>query len=116
MSSMIGRYLREDKTCRLCDGRGEILAPVWELYFIGHKYNDAIDEEWFRNAGYGSTIPPQNIQCPECSGTGTVSQEITVDEYIDGVMDHISRIEFTIKVLSSELKNLRLEINSLRNV
>lgn len=113
MSSTI---LHEDKTCRLCDGRGEILAPVWELYFIGHKYSDAIDDEWFRNAGYGSTIPPQNIQCPECSGTGTVSQEITVDEYIDGVMDHISRIEFTIKVLSSELKNLRLEINSLRNV
>lgn len=116
MSSVIARYLSKTVQCSVCDGHGEIMNPTWEIYFTQHKDDGNIDIAWFEKAGYVHELPPRKIVCRNCDGKGTVEQEITLDEYVDGITDHVSRLEFVVAVLSKELRMLKLEINSLRNI
>ena len=82
------KYLLTSRApCPTCEGTGDIQHPAWVAYYGEYDglpkksrrqfWNN--DRAWFRAHGC-ARIPPDEIPCPDCEGTGTLTQVVTLRE------------------------------------
>jgi len=82
--------------CPVCEGTKMVQHPAWaEYYKEGNRKfsNDETKEaekcvEWFKKKGYATwdgnlhtLLPPEEIHCHECGGTGRVEEWMEVAEF-----------------------------------
>jgi len=81
-------YVERVESCEVCDEAGWVQHPAWALYWDQNpngvlKYRGLrgveADMQWFRDQGYAvyceDDLPPEEVECSECNGTGFVSVE-----------------------------------------
>lgn len=75
------------KTCRRCNGKGQVDHPVWAAFWTewlaaGNPLStleDSSNALWFRLRGYDNPPPPL-LPCGVCSGTGSTTGHISLGE------------------------------------
>jgi RNA polymerase subunit RPABC4/transcription elongation factor Spt4 len=82
--------------CPVCEGTKMVQHPAWAQYYKegNRKFsNDEVEEcekcvEWLRknnymvaDAGTQALLPPEEIHCHECGGTGRVEEWMEVGEF-----------------------------------
>lgn len=71
------------RTCRKCYGAGVMQHPEWERFWQAHDPKQTTEqtiEDWFSTAGHPD-LPPEEITCDECDGSGYVKQWISIDYF-----------------------------------
>ncbi len=73
--------------CPVCQGRGIIGEPGWELYWKefgeeGTKRTNEQDFEWFSEHGY-SRIPSEEVGCSDCDATGVIKQLVKLADLFE---------------------------------
>jgi len=114
------RYLLiKEETCFECKGNRVIEHPAWQQYFDEHwkpfiekhdrppTYEE--DEAWWSGMGYHrKEIPPQEVECHVCDGTGIIYREIvSVDDVFSklGALAELNEGENLLKVIGKLRSN-----------
>ena len=74
-------YVTKREKCPECDG-GVTNHPDWIAYWGSHFPDIKAPREtarWFCKRGH-HTLPPEEIKCLECNGTGIVESEVSLSE------------------------------------
>ena len=71
--------------CGGCDESGVVVNPAWTLFWDAHPTADGkvTHEEvvdWFHSGGYEG-VPPEEVDCVECRGTGYQERLVTLPEF-----------------------------------
>lgn len=97
----LGIFVIERKKCETCGGNGVFQHPIWAEFWNwrdepgntlqGMTYDAELvdkqakmDTQWWKDRGY-SKEPPEEIECDDCSGTGTVEHEITLEAALNAL-------------------------------
>lgn len=66
--------IRVRRVCPECNGCGIVHHPYWELFWQAAPHGQITEDyvqQWFSDHGCGPTeIPPEEIRCDRCDGTG----------------------------------------------
>jgi len=76
----VKRYLVvEESVCPECEGDGVVLDPCWREYLeLGDPHRDP---DGFAREECGlEEMPPEEIECPTCGGTGVIRREVPLEE------------------------------------
>jgi hypothetical protein len=80
---MVTYYIEAEQPCPECQGTGVVQHPAWAAYWQEHHGESLptaeADERWFREQGY-SRIPPEELTCEVCHGTGIRRQRVPLAE------------------------------------
>ena len=80
--------------CQPCNGVGIVLHPLWARYWKSHPQGLPTHDDdlaWFRDNGHISSytkIPPEEIPCADCEGTGAIRREVPLLEALQQLDIH----------------------------
>lgn len=82
---MVTFYVWAEQPCPECLGTGVVTHPAWREYWTVHPdgFPTAEDDaRWFREQGY-TKIPPEEVDCGACGGTGYLSWRVPLQEALE---------------------------------
>ncbi|HHI71472.1 MAG TPA: hypothetical protein ENJ91_10750 [Rhodobacteraceae bacterium] len=67
--------------CPKCGGAGMVRHPGWERYRMEKEIRSQIDDEYFfrEEMGY-DRIPPEEVNCDRCLGSGQLEEFVPFDD------------------------------------
>ena len=75
-----------EETCPECRGDGWVEHPAWQR--LGERWKEMSRHDlrmYFSGEGYGD-IPPEEVECSRCRGSGIVRQEVTLQQALREIM------------------------------
>jgi hypothetical protein len=110
-------YVERVEPCAVCDESGWVQHPAWALYWAEHSEGlSGVDQDmqWFRGQGWPvyceDDLPPEEVECSECDGTGFVSVEYDLRDALREISSDESGVR------SQELRVASEKIEVIRSV
>lgn len=74
-------YVIERTTCSACEGQGVVQHPEWKTFWEVYRDDTNVTLHAAIDMHFGvRKMPPEEIQCSNCAGTGTITREVPLAE------------------------------------